>query len=88
MLTYGPRLVNSPYKFKADLAAKKAGKPGRYDGETVLHMAIVNRDYPLVRFLCEHGADLSARCYGTFFNGPAEEEVAKTYQRQVKAGAR
>ena len=39
-----------------------------------------------MRFLVEHGADLSARCYGTFFNGRPGEALSETYQRQSYMG--
>ena len=48
--------------------------------------AIAAQDYWLVRFLVEHGADLSARCYGTFFNGPQFEDLDTTYMRQSYMG--
>eukprot|EP00955_Chlamydomonas_euryale_P096557 365019-Chlamydomonas_euryale.AAC.21 len=42
---YGPTLVNTPYqerRFESD-------QPGQYEGETALHIAIVNRDFDMVR---------------------------------------
>jgi hypothetical protein len=41
--------------------------PGHYEGETGLHIAIVNRDFDMVKFLIQAGADVRARCYGEFF---------------------
>lgn len=41
---------------------------GEYFGETVLHMAVVNQDPDMVRFLLEKGADVNARACGTFFS--------------------
>ena len=37
--TFGPRLINAPYQFRRSRDAA----PGLFDGETVLHVAIVNK---------------------------------------------
>jgi ankyrin repeat protein len=40
---------------------------GLYEGETALHIAIVNRDFDMVKFLVQNGAEARARAYGGFF---------------------
>eukprot|EP00798_Chlamydomonas_sp_ICE-L_P014182 gene14182-20149_t len=70
---YGTTLVNTPYqerKHEGDTA-------GQYEGETAIHIAIVNRDFDMVKFLIQNGADVKfliqngadvrARAYGGFF---------------------
>uniref|UniRef100_T1IIR8 Ion transport domain-containing protein n=1 Tax=Strigamia maritima TaxID=126957 RepID=T1IIR8_STRMM len=39
-----------------------------YYGEATLHMAIVNEDLPMVKFLLDNGADFHGRCFGSFFS--------------------
>eukprot|EP00736_Rhodelphis_marinus_P003315 Rmarinus@m.9877 len=39
-----------------------------YEGETCLHIAIVNRDYDTCRFLLELGADPNCQATGSFFH--------------------
>ena len=42
--------------------------PGSFDlGENALHMAIVNEDPAMVKFLLGKGADYHQRAYGNFF---------------------
>lgn len=36
-------------------------------GETALHMAIVNEDPYMVKYLLDNGADINQRCCGRFF---------------------
>ncbi|XP_076372372.1 transient receptor potential cation channel subfamily V member 5-like isoform X2 [Tachypleus tridentatus] len=38
-----------------------------YYGENVLHMAIVNEDPAMVKYLVDHGANYHERCIGNFF---------------------
>lgn len=38
-----------------------------FSGETILHIAIVNEDPAMVKFLLDHGADYHARACGNFF---------------------
>lgn len=60
---YGAELVNSPYQERQVVT----DHPGLYEGETAIHIAIVNHDLEMVRFLIENGADVRARAYGGFF---------------------
>ena len=60
--TFGPRLVNAPFQRN-----RSAEPPSPYEGETALHVAIVDRDKHLARFLVERGADVRQRCWGPFF---------------------
>lgn len=46
-------------------------------GQTPLHQAIVNEDAAMVRFLLRHGADIHARCYGSFFC-PDDQRATRT----------
>jgi hypothetical protein len=45
----------------------KRNTRGLYEGETILHMAIINGDVKYVQYLLEHGADVNARAVGVFF---------------------
>ncbi|CAD5125665.1 DgyrCDS13866 [Dimorphilus gyrociliatus] len=49
-----------------------------YYGENVLHMAIVNEDPAMVKFLLDHEADIHQRCCGNFFL-PEDQKVYKTH---------
>ncbi|GFR48585.1 hypothetical protein Agub_g10488 [Astrephomene gubernaculifera] len=60
---YGKTLVNTPYQERKS----EADPPGQYEGETALHIAIVNHDFDMVKFLVQNGADVRARAYGSFF---------------------
>jgi hypothetical protein len=42
--------------------------PGLYEGQTALHIAVVNRDFDMVKFLVQSGANIRTRAFGTFFN--------------------
>eukprot|EP00106_Octopus_bimaculoides_P008929 XP_014776371.1 PREDICTED: transient receptor potential cation channel subfamily V member 5-like [Octopus bimaculoides] len=48
-----------------------------YYGENVLHMAIVNEDPAMVKFLLDHGVDYHQRCYGNFFC-PDDQKDSRT----------
>lgn len=37
-----------------------------FSGENVLHIAIVNEDPAMVKFLLDSGADVHERCFGNF----------------------
>lgn len=60
---YGSELVNCPYQQRHT----RLDPLGMYEGETALHIAIVNRDLDMVKFLIQNGASVHARCVGTFF---------------------
>ncbi|KAK3576060.1 hypothetical protein CHS0354_018329 [Potamilus streckersoni] len=55
LLLYFPKLINDIYISE------------EYYGENVLHMAIVNEDPAMVKFLLDKGADYHCRCCGKFF---------------------
>ncbi|PNH09877.1 Transient receptor potential cation channel subfamily V member 6 [Tetrabaena socialis] len=60
---YGKTLVNTPYQERKT----ETDPAGLYEGETALHIAIVNHDFDMVKFLVQNGADVRARAYGSFF---------------------
>lgn len=39
-----------------------------YYGESVLHIAIVNEDPGMVKFILENGANVNERCFGSFMS--------------------
>eukprot|EP00873_Tetraselmis_striata_P004274 jgi/Tetstr1/424538/TSEL_015066.t1 len=62
---FGPRLVNMPYQ----LRKKDGDDPTIYEGEVVLHIAIVNKNKEEVKFLLEQGsAQVGIRAWGSFFS--------------------
>lgn len=46
-------------------------------GENVLHMAIVNEDPVMVKFLLDHGANFNERAIGNFFI-PEDQKPTRT----------
>mmetsp|Transcript_622 Transcript_622/g.2031 ORF Transcript_622/g.2031 Transcript_622/m.2031 type:complete len:1008 (-) Transcript_622:2227-5250(-) len=60
---FGSKLINTPYQTRK----LPSDPPGLYEGETIVHIAIVNKDVAMLRLLIERGADLEARAYGKFF---------------------
>ncbi len=48
-----------------------------YFGENVLHMAIVNEDPYMVRYLLSLGANIHGRCTGKFFCADDQKEKRK-----------
>ncbi|KAF8062894.1 TRPV6 [Scenedesmus sp. PABB004] len=60
---YGTQLVNCPIQERN----APHDPPGTYEGQTALHIAVVNRDFDMVKFLVQAGADIRARAWGTFF---------------------
>ncbi|UYV79571.1 Nan [Cordylochernes scorpioides] len=48
-----------------------------YYGENVLHMAIVNEDPAMVKYLLDHGANYHERCIGNFFT-PEDQKGSRT----------
>ncbi|KIY99828.1 Transient receptor potential cation channel subfamily V member 6 [Monoraphidium neglectum] len=86
---YGPPLVNCPFTERKSVH----DAPSSYEGQTALHIAIVNKDIDMVKFLVHAGADIRARAWGTFFgpDGPMHygeyplSFAACTGQREVVA---
>ena len=60
---FGPSLVNAPYQTRARMTER----PGLYEGEVALHIAIVHKDLELVQFMLKHGARLDTHTIGAFF---------------------
>ena len=58
-------------------------------GENVLHMAIVNEDPAMVRFLLDRGVDINQRCCGQFFlpADQGEKGVNNPHQEQYDVPA-
>lgn len=46
-------------------------------GENVLHIAIVNEDPAMVKYLLDHGANYNERCYGNFMS-PEDQKASRT----------
>lgn len=44
-------------------------------GESPLHMAVVNEDPVMVKFLLDNGADVNARAVGKFFCADDQKEM-------------
>ena len=61
---YGPRIVLSPQQKRLN----PTDRPSLYEGKTCLHQAILAHDVKLVQFFIERGADVHARCTGSFFS--------------------
>lgn len=61
--TYGSRLVKTPYQSRV----KDTDDVGQFEGQTALHLAIVNNDIEMAKYLIGLGADVRARAIGTFF---------------------
>jgi ankyrin repeat protein len=60
---YGESIVNTPYQERKSIS----DPPGLYEGQTAIHIAIVNHDLDMVKFLLANGANTRARAYGPFF---------------------
>ncbi|CAG5117325.1 unnamed protein product [Candidula unifasciata] len=65
LLFFFPKMINDIY----------CGE--EYYGETVLHLAIVNEDPAMVKFLLDKGADVEARVCGNFFT-PDDQRESRT----------
>ncbi|KAK3576059.1 hypothetical protein CHS0354_018328 [Potamilus streckersoni] len=65
LLFHFPKLINDIYISE------------EYYGENVLHMAIVNEDPSMVKFLLDKGADYHCRCCGNFFC-PDDQKESRT----------
>lgn len=46
-------------------------------GENVLHIAIVNEDPAMVKYLLDSGADVHERCFGNFMC-PEDQKASRT----------
>ncbi|KAG7304311.1 hypothetical protein JYU34_011251 [Plutella xylostella] len=65
LLRFYPKLINEIYM------------SDEYYGESVLHMAIVNEDPTMVKFLLDAGADFHERCCGNFMC-PEDQKASRT----------
>lgn len=70
---FGPSLVNAPYQTRTRMTER----PGLYEGEVALHIAIVHKDLELVQFMLKHGARLDTHTIGAFF-GPGRVYFGET----------
>ncbi|XP_053601243.1 transient receptor potential cation channel subfamily V member 5 [Plodia interpunctella] len=64
LLRFYPKLINDIYV------------SDEYYGENVLHMAIVNEDPTMVKFLLEAGANYHERCVGSFMS-PEDQKASR-----------
>ncbi|KAK7863240.1 hypothetical protein R5R35_001452 [Gryllus longicercus] len=64
LLRFYPKLVNDIYMCD------------EYYGESVLHVAIVNEDPAMVKFLLDSGADVHERCFGNFMS-PEDQKASR-----------
>lgn len=46
-------------------------------GENTLHIAIVNEDPAMVKYLLDAGANVNERCFGTFMS-PEDQKASRT----------
>ena len=58
-----------PFDGVVDVCAWRAG-------ENALHMAVVNEDPAMVKFLLDCGADFNQRCCGNFFT-PRDQQTSR-----------
>ncbi|XP_035828047.1 transient receptor potential cation channel subfamily V member 5 isoform X2 [Aplysia californica] len=65
LLHFFPNMINDIYSGE------------EYYGETVLHIAIVNEDPAMVKFLLDKGADVQSRASGNFFT-PDDQKGSRT----------
>ncbi|XP_025837236.1 transient receptor potential cation channel subfamily V member 5 [Agrilus planipennis] len=65
LLKFYPKLINDIYM------------SDEYYGENVLHIAIVNEDPAMVKFLLESGANYQERCIGSFMS-PEDQKSSRT----------
>lgn len=47
-----------------------------YYGENTLHIAIVNEDPAMVKYLLDAGADVNERCFGAFMS-PEDQKPSR-----------
>ena len=60
---FGPRLILTPQQKRLS----RYERPSLYEGKSPLHQAILSHDVKMVQFFVERGADVKARCIGSFF---------------------
>ncbi|XP_075232991.1 transient receptor potential cation channel subfamily V member nanchung [Lycorma delicatula] len=65
LLKFYPKLINDIYMCD------------EYYGESVLHIAIVNEDPSMVKFLLDSGADYHERCFGAFMC-PEDQKASRS----------
>ncbi|XP_063989995.1 transient receptor potential cation channel subfamily V member 5 isoform X5 [Diachasmimorpha longicaudata] len=65
LLRFYPNLINDVYL------------SDEYYGESVLHIAIVNEDPAMVKYLLDSGADVHERCFGNFMC-PEDQKASRT----------
>ncbi|XP_044592870.1 transient receptor potential cation channel subfamily V member 5 isoform X1 [Cotesia glomerata] len=65
LLRFYPRLINDIYI------------SDEYYGENVLHIAIVNEDPAMVKYLLDSGADVHERCFGNFMC-PEDQKASRS----------
>ncbi|XP_015113210.1 transient receptor potential cation channel subfamily V member 5 [Diachasma alloeum] len=65
LLRFYPNLINDVYL------------SDEYYGENVLHIAIVNEDPAMVKYLLDSGADVHERCFGNFMC-PEDQKASRT----------
>nr|CAD7571207.1 unnamed protein product [Timema californicum] len=65
LLKFYPKLINDIYM------------SDEYYGESVLHVAIVNEDPSMVKFLLDSGADFHERCFGNFMS-PEDQKASRS----------
>ena len=59
--------AHDPWLDPSDVSKNKGRDGGLFTGETILHIAIVKRDLDSIEWLLDHGAELTCRAVGTFF---------------------
>lgn len=64
LLRFYPKLINDIYM------------SDEYYGESVLHLAIVNEDPAMVKYLLDAGGDVHERCVGTFMS-PEDQKASR-----------
>lgn len=66
LLRFYPKLINDIYM------------SDEYYGENTLHIAIVNEDPAMVKYLLDAGADVNERCFGAFMS-PEDQKPSRRY---------
>lgn len=84
LLRFYPNLINDIYlsdeyygRHRRTFFCIKAKLGFRYRaGENVLHVAVVNEDPGMVKFLLEAGANFNERCFGNFWS-PEDQKSSR-----------